>query len=28
VDNFSAPDSQFDNQCCWSNAYVPVTVKP
>lgn len=28
VDNFSAPDSQFDNQCCWSNAYVPVTVTP
>ena len=26
VDNFTAPDSQFDNQCCWSNAYVPVTV--
>lgn len=26
VDNFSAPDSQFDNQCCWSNAYVPVKV--
>ena len=26
VDNFMAPDSQFDNQCCWSNAYVPVTV--
>ena len=28
VDNFTAPDSQFDNQCCWSNAYVPVTVMP
>jgi len=28
VDNFSAPDSQFDNVCCWSNAYVPVTVTP
>ena len=28
VDNFTAPDSQFDNQCCWSNAYVPVTVNP
>ncbi|MDP2284611.1 MAG: hypothetical protein Q8L06_10760 [Pseudohongiella sp.] len=28
VDNFAAPDSQFDNQCCWSNAYVPVTVTP
>ncbi|MDP2140611.1 MAG: hypothetical protein Q8L20_07345 [Gammaproteobacteria bacterium] len=26
VDNFLAPDSQFDNQCCWSNAYVPVKV--
>jgi len=25
VDNFEAPDSQFDNQCCGSNAYVPVT---
>lgn len=28
VDNFSAPDSGFDYQCCWSNAYVPVTVTP
>ncbi len=28
VDNFMAPDSQFDNMCCWSNAYVPVTVTP
>lgn len=28
VDNFEAPDSQFDNVCCWSNAYVPVTVTP
>jgi hypothetical protein len=26
VDNFGAPDSRFDNQCCWSNAFVPVTV--
>lgn len=26
VDNFQAPDSQFDNVCCWSNGYVPVTV--
>jgi hypothetical protein len=26
VDNFEAEDSQFDNLCCWSNAYVPVTV--
>jgi hypothetical protein len=28
ADNFGAPDSKFDNQCCWSNAYVPVTVTP
>ncbi len=28
VDNFEADDSQFDNQCCWTNAYVPVTVAP
>ena len=28
VDNFMAPDSKFDNQCCWSNAYIPVTVIP
>ncbi len=28
VDNFMAADSAFDNQCCWSNAYVPVTVAP
>jgi len=28
VDNFMAGDSKFDNQCCWSNAYVPVTVTP
>jgi hypothetical protein len=28
VDNFEAPDSQFDNVCCWSNAYFPVTVTP
>jgi hypothetical protein len=28
VDNFGAPDSRFDNQCCWSNAFVPVTVTP
>ena len=26
VSNFAAPDSRFDNMCCWSNAYVPVTV--
>lgn len=28
VDNFEAGDSSFDNQCCWSNAYFPVTVTP
>lgn len=28
VDNFMAPDSKFDNQCCWSNAYLPVRVTP
>ncbi len=28
VDNFAAPDSQFDNVCCWSNAYFPVSVNP
>ena len=28
VDNFAAPDSRFDYQCCWSNAYVSVTVQP
>ena len=28
VDNFGASDSRFDNQCCWSNAYVSVTVTP
>ena len=28
VDNFRALDSNFDNQCCWSNGYVPVTVTP
>jgi hypothetical protein len=27
VDNFQAPDSKFDNQCCWSNAFIPVTVR-
>jgi hypothetical protein len=27
VDNFGAPDSGFDNMCCWTNAYVPVTVR-
>jgi hypothetical protein len=28
VDNFGAPDSRFDNQCCWTNVFVPVTVMP
>ncbi len=28
VDNFQASDSKFDNVCCWSNAYFPVTVNP
>lgn len=28
VDNFLALDSKFGNMCCWSNAYVPVTVTP
>ncbi len=28
ADNFLAADSKFDNVCCWSNAYVPVTVAP
>ncbi|HAJ76290.1 MAG TPA: hypothetical protein DCM64_07525 [Gammaproteobacteria bacterium] len=28
VDNFAAPDSRFDNQCCWTNGYIPVTVTP
>lgn len=28
VDNFLAPDSRFDYMCCWSNAFVPVTVTP
>jgi hypothetical protein len=28
VDNFTAEDSAFDAQCCWSNLYVPVTVTP
>jgi hypothetical protein len=27
IDNFMAPDSKFDNQCCWTNAYIPVTVR-
>ena len=28
VDNFGAPDSGLDYQCCWSNAYLRVTVTP
>jgi hypothetical protein len=28
VDNFGAPDSRFDNQCCWTNSFVPVVVAP
>jgi hypothetical protein len=28
ADNWAAPDSKMDNQCCWSNAYLPVTVRP
>ena len=28
ADNFLAPDTRFDNMCCWSNVYVPVTVTP
>ena len=28
VDNFAAPDTSFGNQCCWSNGYLPVTVRP
>jgi len=27
ADNFGAPDSKFDNMCCWANVYVPVTVR-
>lgn len=26
LDNFSAQDSRADNQCCWSNGFIPVTV--
>jgi hypothetical protein len=26
VDNFAAEDSRFDYVCCWSNAYIPITV--
>jgi len=28
VDNFDANDSGFQDQCCWTNAYVKVTVTP
>ena len=28
ADNFRGPDSGFDYQCCWSNAYLQVTVTP
>ena len=28
ADNWAAPDSKMDNQCCWSNGYLPVTVTP
>lgn len=28
ADNFEAVDSEFDEHCCWSNAYLPVTVTP
>lgn len=28
ADNFLASDSRFDYMCCWSNAFVPVTVTP
>ena len=28
ADNWAAPDSKMDNQCCWSNAYLPVRVTP
>ena len=28
IDNWSANDSRGGNQCCWSNAYVRVTVTP
>lgn len=27
ADNFAAPDSRFDNVCCWANGYIPVTVR-
>ncbi len=28
IDNWAAPDSKMDNQCCWTNGYIPVTVTP
>ena len=28
VDSFSTRDTRFGKQCCWSNAFVPVTVTP
>jgi hypothetical protein len=28
VDNFRAPDSSSENQCCWTNGYVIVEVSP
>ena len=28
VDNWSANDSSSGDQCCWTNGYVPVTVRP
>jgi hypothetical protein len=28
VDNWNANDSSGGDQCCWTNAYVPVTVAP
>jgi|TARA_B100000315_G_scaffold127995_1_gene117716 hypothetical protein len=28
ADNWAAPDSKMDNQCCWTNGYIPVTVTP
>jgi len=28
LDNWAAPDSKMDNQCCWTNGYIPVTVTP
>ncbi len=28
ADNFEAEDSSFDDQCCWSNVFFPITVTP